>query len=180
MTKLPQEINTSIQDVHQFWEDFKDSFDDFSKKIGTTPKASNIKNNPYANNSKYLEIGFIEMQLDRIYHGQWSFEVTEVKLLLNAIQVTGHLSVLHPVSGTWIKRSGISAKECQLKKGSTSIGVESLSSKAMERDVPIAKAEAFKNACKSLGNAFGRSLNRNFNHDFIPDLEVNKYGGVKV
>jgi hypothetical protein len=88
---------------------------------------------------------------------------------LNAIQVTGTLSVLHPVSGVWIKRSGMAAKECQLRAGSKTIGVESLSPKALERDVPIAKAEAFKNAVKSLGNAFGRSLNRDFKHDFVAD-----------
>ena len=164
-------IDNSVANVAEFWKEFKPAFDSFSKKVGTKPKQAVIKKNKFANNAEYLEIGYLEMQLDRIFHGQWHFEVTECKLLLNSIQVTGNLSVLHPVSGVWINRSGIAAKQVQLKSGATEYLPENLSSKALERDVPIAKAEAFKNAVKSLGNAFGRHLNRKFNIEFIEDKE---------
>lgn len=161
----------TVANITDFWNDFKELFDKFSKKVGTKPKANAIKKNKFANNAEYLEIGYLEMQLDRVFHGQWTFEVTECKLLLNAIQVTGVLSVLHPVSGVWIKRAGIAAKQVQLASKKTEYLPENLSSKALERDVPIAKAEAFKNAVKSLGNAFGRHLNRKFNLEFIEDKD---------
>lgn len=171
MNDLKKFSEKSLDNIKGFWNEMKPAFDSFSKKTGRKPKQQVIKKNKFANNAEYLEIGYLEMQLDRIFHGQWHFTVDKTELLLNAIQVTGTLSVFHPVSGVWIKRSGVAAKQVQLKSGKTEYLPENLSSKALERDVPIAKAEAFKNAVKSLGNAFGRHLNRKFNVEFIEDKE---------
>lgn len=155
----------------EFWESHKKLFDDFLKKTGTKPKESVLRVNKYANNAKYLEIGYLEMQLDRLFHGLWSLKTIECKQILNSVYVTVELSVFHPVALTWITRTGIGAKEIQLKKDTKDFIAENLSSKCLERDIPIAKAEAFKNACKSLGNSFGRHLNRDFNFDYIEDKE---------
>jgi len=146
-----------------------DQLNAFQKELGKTPDKRHWKQNQFANNSNYLEIGFLEMMLDRKYFGLWSLKVDEVAPLVNAVRVTVTLSVFHPVAKCWIHRSGIAAKEFQLKAGVRDPLPENLSAKALERDVPIAKAEAFKNAVKSLGNTFGRSLNRKFDSDFVPD-----------
>ena len=146
-----------------------DQLNAFQKELGKTPDKRHWKQNQFANNSNYLEIGFLEMMLDRKYFGLWSLKVDEVAPLVNAVRVTVTLSVFHPVGRVWIHRSGIAAKEFQLKAGARDPLPENLSAKALERDVPIAKAEAFKNAVKSLGNTFGRSLNRKFDSDFVPD-----------
>ena len=146
-----------------------DQLNAFQKELGKTPDKRHWKQNQFANNSNYLEIGFLEMMLDRKYFGLWSLKVDEVAPLVNAVRVTVTLSVFHPVAKCWIHRSGIAAKEFQLKAGARDPLPENLSAKALERDVPIAKAEAFKNAVKSLGNTFGRSLNRKFNADFVED-----------
>lgn len=164
-------IKSDIIAIKEFWDSHKDTLNLFLKKTGTKPKESNLKTNKFANNSKYLEIGYLEMQLDRIFYGLWSLKIIDCKQILNSVQVTVELSVFHPIALTWIARTGIGAKEIQLKKDTRDFVAENLSSKCLERDIPIAKAEAFKNACKSLGNSFGRHLNRDFNFDYIEDKE---------
>ena len=159
------------QELTQFWNDYKPFFDDFGKKIGAKPKQGAVKKNQYANNAEYVEIGYLEMKLDQVFHGQWSWEITDAKQVLNAFHVTGTLSVLHPVSGVWLKRSGIAAKQITLAKGMKDFIAENMASKTLERDIPIAAAEAFKNAAKKIGNLFGRHLNRGFNFDYIEDKE---------
>lgn len=146
-----------------------DQLNAFQRELGKTPDKRHWRQNQFANNANYLEIGFLEMMLDRKYLGLWSLKVDEVAPLVNAVRVTVTLSVFHPVAKVWIHRSGLAAKEFQLKQGVRDPLPENLSAKALERDVPIAKAEAFKNAVKSLGNTFGRSLNRKFNADFVED-----------
>ena len=162
--------NADLLAKAEFWNTHKSKFDDFAKKLGTKPKDTQLRTNKFANNAKYLEIGYLEMQLDRLFHGLWSLKVDDTKQVLNSVQVTVTLSVFNPVAQIWIHRSGIGAKEIQLKKDTKDFIAENLSSKCLERDIPIAKAEAFKNACKSLGNSFGRHLNRDFDYDFIPDV----------
>lgn len=141
----------------------------FVKELGRTPPTSQVRQNKFANNAGYLEIGYIEFLLDRKYHGLWSLKVDSIVAMVNAVICTVTLSVFHPVAKCWIHRSGVAAHEFQLKQGVRDPSPDNLSAKALERDVPIAKAEAFKNAAKSLGNTFGRSLNRDFNADFIAD-----------
>lgn len=141
----------------------------FVKELGRTPPETRLKKNKFANNAKYLEIGYLEFMLDRKFLGLWSLKVDSITPMVNAVACTVTLSVYHPVAKCWIHRSGVAAHEFQLRSGVHDPSPENLSAKALERDVPIAKAEAFKNAVKSLGNTFGRSLNRDFNADYVPD-----------
>ena len=56
-----------------------------------------------------------------------------------------------------------------------------MSPKALERDAPKAKSQAFKNAVHSLGDAFGRSLNRAYNHGFVEHKEMTELrGGASI
>lgn len=150
----------------------KKSLDSFLKRISSKPKPGNLKKNKFANDAEYLEIGYIQAELDRVFHGLWSWKVSAVVQMINGVQVTGTLSVFHPVTNQWLERSGVAFKEFQLKKNMTTPSPENLSARALERDVPIANAEAFKNAAKTLGNAFGRNLNRQFNAEHMPDENI--------
>ncbi len=111
-------------------------------------------------------------ELDRDYHSLWSWKVDAVQTMINGVQVTGALTVFHPVANVWLERSGVAFKEFQLGKDKNDPTPENLSKKALERDVPIANAEAFKNAAKTLGNAFGRHLNRSFQFEHISDENI--------
>lgn len=161
-------------DATDIWDAAKGPLDNFLKETSKKPRADLIKKNKYAGNSNYLEIGYLEAKLDQVYHGLWSFEIKDVKQMINGVCVYADLKVFHPVASSWITRSGIGFKEFQLSKGMTDPVPANLSSKALERDVPIASAEAFKNATKKLGNAFGRHLNREFKHDHAADENIMK------
>jgi len=150
----------------------KKSLDAFLKRISTTPKTNSIKKNKFANNADYLEIGYIQAELDRVFHGLWEWEIKLVNVAINGVYVTGNLRIFHPIANHWITRSGIGFKEFQLSAGRKEPLPENLSSKALERDLPIANAEAMKNAAKTIGNAFGRGLNRKFNFEYIADENI--------
>lgn len=147
----------------------KKPLDNFLKETSKKPADRLIKKNQFANNAEYLEIGYIEAKLDQIYLGLWSWENVKVQQMINGVQVCGDLRVFHPIACTWITRSGIAFKEFQLKKGERDPSPVNLSSKALERDIPIASSEAFKNAAKKLGNIFGRHLNRGFKSEHFAD-----------
>jgi len=157
------------EDAINNWEAAKLPLDNFLKELSTKPKTAAIKTNKFAGNSKYLEIGYIEAQLDRKTHGLWNWENVTATQMINGVAVTGDLRFFHPIASVWITRSGVGFKQFQLSKGKTDPSPENLSAKALERDIPIAAAEAFKNAAKKLGNTFGRSLNRDFKHDHVAD-----------
>jgi len=153
-------------------EQIKAPLDNFLKRQSTKPKANAVNKNQFANNAEYLEIGYIQAELDRVYHGLWSWSIGDTQSLINGVMVSGTLKVFHPVTQMWIERSGISFKQYQLKKGVDDPLPANLSAKALERDIPIANAEAFKNAAKTLGNAFGRHLNRGFQYEHQPDQDI--------
>ncbi len=162
----------AAHDGMEIWRQAKAPLDNFMKEIGNKPKADLIKKNKFANNASYLEIGYLEAKLDQIYHGLWNWDIDHSEQMVNGVSVRGTLSVFHPVAQTWIRRSGIAFKEFQLKKGETEPAPANMSSKAGERDIPIAAAEAFKNAAKKLGNTFGRHLNRQFKYDYVADGKI--------
>ena len=153
-------------------EAVKIPLDNFLKRLSRKPKDALIKKNKFANNAEYLEIGYLQSELDRVYHGLWSWEIESQQTVINGVSIVGTLSVFHPILNHWIKRSGVGFKEFQLSAGKSVPAPENLSKKALERDTPIANAEAFKNACKTLGNAFGRHLNRKFQFEHIPDENI--------
>lgn len=144
----------------------------FMNIVSTKPNPSVLKANPFANNAKYVPIGIIQMKLDQIFLGHWEWEITDTKILGNAICVTGVLRVLHPFTRHWIKRSGIGAIPFELKSGSNPNEAEKINAKAVTKNAPAANAEAFKNACKTLGNMFGRHLNRDFDANYKPEDQI--------
>ena len=148
----------------------KDTMDGLYKTLSKKPDPKHIKKNKYANNSNYVEIGYIEAQLDRLFLS-WDWIVDSVQLIANGIVVTGKL-VVKTVNGNTITRSGVAGVEIQTLKNATSLTPETISSKALDRDPGRAEAYALKNAASKLGNVFGRGLNRDFNHEHIPSQDI--------
>ena len=100
--------------------------------------------------------------------------ITTSKIVANAITVSGDLRFFHPYIKQWITRSGVGAIPLELKKGSGANEAEMINSKAVSKNYPAANAEAFKNAAKTIGNMFGRSLNRDFNAEYKPEDNIDK------
>ena len=165
---------TEIQTAGQLpdFTEIKKISDNLKKEFTKKPNPKNIKVNKFANNSKYLTIGYIEAILDRHFL-TWDVYVTDVQLMLNAVVVTVRVEMT-TIAGSKITRMGVGASEIQTRKGSTTLDPGTISPKALEKNVPIAKSMAIKNAVASLGDAFGRNLNREYNFEHIPDENLLK------
>lgn len=149
------------------------------KLLNDPPSQKAVKRNKYANNAAYLDVGLIEAQLDRFFGSlNWSFVVTKLEVQLNAIVCTGDLIIFY--KDRQIRRSGVGSSEIQMRSGTKAMSPENISPKAMERDAPKAKSQALKNAAHSLGDAFGRSINRAYKHGYIEHSDMNTLrGGVE-
>lgn len=111
---------------------------------------------------EYLPIGTVENELDSIYSGLWETTNEKFELVLNTIVCTLQLRVYHPIAQIWLHRVGTGGAQLQLASGQKQILPETLNHKAVGMAYKIAKEDATKNAAKSLGEIFGRNLNREY------------------
>jgi len=136
-----------------------DTLTNFQRMMNKAPQKKHVKQSPSSDKAKYLPIGVIENQLDEIYSGLWQTEAS-VELMGNSIVATVQLRVFHPVAKLWITRTGVGAKKVQLNKGAQAMDTSQMKPDAFEKGVGAAKSMALRNAAQSIGEAFGRSLNR--------------------
>lgn len=146
--------------------DSLDAIDKFAARLNEAPPAPEIQINSAAGNSKYLPVSFVQMKLDEIFLGLWSWEVKGVQVIANEILVHGDLTVFHPSAKTWLKRSGTGAAMIQQSQGAAVNDVNSKIKNTMGKDFPHAEAEALKSAAKKFGKLFGRDLNRKFEDQY--------------
>jgi len=120
---------------------------------------------------EYLPISNIETNLDRLFCGLWETVNMNWQVVVNEIVVSIELRVFHPVAKIWITRSGVGAAMIRQNRGAKISDIDAKIKNALEMDVAHAKADAIKNAAKSLGNMFGRNLSRK-------KEEVTNYQGI--
>lgn len=177
MTKELEKINASgIADISHI----KETMDNVYKVLSTKPSVKNIKKHPFlkkkVNDSRvpveYLEIGYIEAQLDRLFLS-WDWEIKNAQHTVNGFVVYGTLTVL-TLNGNKISRSGIGGVEYKTVKdsGKLKLDLSNMITGTMHSDPGSAESFALSNACKKLGNAFGRGLNREFNFEHIADESI--------
>lgn len=128
----------------------------------------------------YVPIGFIEAKLDRIFHGLWKTENVQTNVIGNEVCMTLELHVFFYPMNQWVIRTGAGAAMIQQrgdydpttkkKIPARPSDVDAKISNTLAKDYPHAKAEALKNAARSLGRCFGRDLNRDADKKV---LEVN-------
>ena len=122
------------------------ALEQFTKVLNSKPKRENIKDRQ---GFKYLSISQIENELDRLFAGLWQTKAPHPPIIENgAVSLHIELSVFHPVAKIWLTRCGVGTALIRNSKN------------ALEMDLPHAKADAIKNAAKSLGDIFGRNLTR--------------------
>lgn len=124
---------------------------------GLNSKPRNVKKRQ---NISYLPISEIEAQLDRMYAGLWQTKGLTWKVSVNEIVVSLELGVFHPIAKTWIWRCGVGAAMIRQNKGAAISDINAKIKNALEADIGHAKADAIKNAAKSLGDLFGRNVAR--------------------
>jgi len=152
----------------------------FQKLLQKAPDPKEIRKNKFANDSEYLPISFLEMTLDELFFGLWQTKNFHSRTVAN--EEVGDLEVwfFHPTAMTWLSRVGtasvmiqyeaeyevIDGKKQKIKTNITDISKKIINT--LTKDYPHLKAECFRNACKSIGKAFGRDLNREFEDQYSP------------
>jgi len=150
--------------------EYKD-VEQFQMFLNKAPAKSEIKTNPYANDSQYIPIAIIEKRLDEMYAGLWSVDDCVIQVVANSVLCTLNLKVVHPIAKMIIGRAGVGAIPIQLNKGEKEMSFSTIKSDAIRKNAPAAKSQALRNAAQSLGMIFGRSLNREDVADYEPISE---------
>lgn len=147
--------------------------DQFNRLMNEQPKPSWIKENPYANNAKYIPIGIIETMLQKIFK-RYRIEVLREGTMFNAVYVTVRVHYWNGISNTWDYHDGIGAVQLQTKKGSSPAQMENINNQAVMMALPMAKSYAIKDATDHLGKLFGRDLNRKDTMAFEADQSMSR------
>jgi len=137
------------------------------------PSSGETKKNAQANDAEYLPISFIEMTLDEIFFGLWQTKNFKTEGIANEIVGSIEVWYFHPVAKTWLCRVGAGAVQVQMKskeKGGDGdiTNIRNKITNTLTKDYPHLKADCFRNACLSIGKAFGRDLNRKFEDQYKP------------
>lgn len=133
----------------------------------------NGQNKPY----RYVPITYIRTILDAIYPN-YSYEIKETKLVANSIQTTVRL-YLTDWNGNQFFRDGIGAQKIQVDKNSSPVDMNKMKSDAIQMASPASATYAFKNACESLGNLFGRGLNADMDYNVANSADLKEAVNVK-
>ena len=166
-----------------WFKTLKTELTEFVNTLKAEPPADQIKINTLANNSKYIPIGWVESKLDYLFHGLWETKNFQWSVIVNEIACSITLRVFHPIAGIWIERTGTAAVQIQLraeyemkdgqrvKKAVDVLDVSKKIANTVQKDLPHAKAEAVKNAARSLGESFGRNLNRDLDEQEVATVD---------
>lgn len=172
------------------------AIEQFTKILNTKPKETDLTAT-FDGKAKTLPISLIETRLDEVYLRQWGTRDVVVQNIANEIMVTITLWVIDPQTGREITRSGFAAVTMQWdavpddlkwKQGESlqtkrdrnawSMDLQNKKQESLKLSFPKAKAMAIKNAAQSLGEIFGRNINRkhedtpgDFYGDFIDGTE---------
>lgn len=131
----------------------------FKTVLNQNPDPKWVKRNKYANNSLYLPVERVEWLMKSIFK-TYQVEVRNIEQVFNGIMCTVRVHYRNPVSGKMEFQDGVGAGQIQTKQGKSPADLTNINNNAIQLCVPIAKTEAFKNACKNFGKLFGSDLNR--------------------
>lgn len=145
----------------------------FNERLNRQPAPEEIQINKAANDSKYLPVSYVEMELDEMFMGLWQTENFRWSVMANEVVGAIDLMVFHPVAKCWLRRTGAAAVMIQQKSQSnggtgdiTDIGQKIKNT--LVKDFPHLETECIKSAAKKLGKAFGRDLNRKHEDTYTP------------
>lgn len=126
---------------------------------------------------KYVPITYIRTLLDTIYPN-YSYEIKETKLVANSIQTTVRL-YLTDWNGNQFFRDGVGAQKIQVDSLSSPVDMNKMKPDAIQMASPASATYAFKNACESLGNLFGRGLNVDIDYNVANSTDLKEAVNAK-
>lgn len=126
----------------------------------------------------YLPIDFIETSLDELFYGLWETKNFEWKAIANEITASITLRVFHPTAKVWIERVGAASIAVMVdkapqeltgqEKNRWALDIGNKKPNALDMGLPKLKTDCIKNAALSLGNLFGRNVNRSKTDTYKP------------
>ncbi len=141
-------------------DNLKLSLEKFITYINRTPNANELEPTPDGK-AKTLPIDFVETTLDELFLGMWQTHSFTYTREFNEVIGSIILEVKNPITGEWIKRTGAASIVITQDKDATLETFNTTKKKnALDLTFPKLKAECVLNAARSLGNVFGRNLNR--------------------
>lgn len=105
----------------------------------------------------YVPIKRVKYLLKRIY-GKYQWKITECKQVLNAMVVTGTLTITNPITGEKESQDGVGAAAIQMDKGATQGDLSAIKANAIQLGAPAAESYALKNAAEKFGDIFGGNI----------------------
>ena len=146
----------------------------FTKALNRQPAVT--KTNKFQNNAKYVPISHIQTLLDQLFFGLWQTKNFSYQVVGNELVGSIELWVYHPVIKEWLVRTGVAATQIRQNRGAEITDINAKIKNALEMDAPHLYADCIKSACKTLGPAFGRDLNRDFvdNYKTLVSDHINK------
>ena len=147
----------------------------FQELLDRIPPKEVVKTHPYLRNVKYLPISYVEGLLDALFFAQWDTKNYKYLLIGNELSGDIEFSYQDPITKRERTLSGSAAVQIQVnalkenvKKNMKPEDVSRYALDLHNNKKPAAlvgaigtlKTDCIKNAAKSIGNAFGRNLNR--------------------
>jgi len=171
MTDKLLQKSQEMEEQQAFWARLQR----FMEIVNGEVEGDKLQEHPIVKDCKYLPISHMEMALDEVFFGQWNTTNFKWQVISNEIAASLELSVFHPLTKTWITRTGATAvqimvdsipeaeakKMTRQEKNAWAVDVNNKKPGALANGgFAKLKAECFKNACISLGRYFGRDVNR--------------------
>lgn len=149
--------------------EFRLKLQNFVTVLSRLPDHKELERTPDGKAS-YLPIDFIETTLDELFYGLWETKDFKWLPIANEITASITLRVFHPTAKTWIERIGAASYVVMVDKAPEglqgqernrwALDVGNKKPNALDMGMPKLKTDCLKNAAISLGNIFGRNINR--------------------
>lgn len=136
-------------------QEFKKNLERFLKLLHRRPAGVARQEN-----FDYIPIDVVETRLDQLFFGLWQTTNFHWSVVSNELIGSIDLQVYHPIAQIWLTKTGAAGKVIMQDKDASILDAGAKKKNALELNFPTLKADCIKNACKSLGSAFGRKLNR--------------------
>ncbi len=155
---------------------FKDE-ETYKQTLNMAPDGAYIKSRELGGGrkSKYLPL-FEQQAIADFFFDNWNIIQEDSKLVINEIVVTVKLQYQPSYPGADIfVATGSASKAVQASKGSdVALFPKGKLTNSLEYCLPAARAAAISNALTSLGNIFGRNLNRDTKNNYSKQAKQNK------
>jgi hypothetical protein len=169
--------------------DFRLKLQNFCTVLSRIPDHKELQKTPDGK-AWYLPVDFVETTLDELFYGLWETKEFQWKAIANEITASIVLRVFHPTAKTWLERTGCASYPIMVdappknsdgtdkligqEKNRWYLDVNNKKPNALDMGLPKLKTDCLKNAALSLGNIFGRNINRKLNDTYKPITKWNQ------